>query len=106
MTLDGTLIHKNGNMTGGVSGETRTQPWDDNEVAQLQRQRDTCMSELKELGKRRHELSRDDELQAKIGRIEAELAVQRDEMVSCLTGRRTVQEADPHSLPRLRSTAA
>lgn len=83
VTLDGTLIHKNGNMTGGVSSETRTQPWDDNEVEQLRRQRDTCIAELKELGKRRHALSRDDELQAKIGRIEADLAVQRDEMVSC-----------------------
>ncbi|CEH19151.1 cohesin complex subunit psm1 [Ceraceosorus bombacis] len=80
VTLDGTLIHKSGNITGGVTAGERTHRWEEREVDGLGRQRDQCLAELKELGKQRYELSQDDDLRSSLQRSEADLSTLRDEL--------------------------
>ena len=82
VTLDGTVIHKSGLITGGQSGQGTTKRWEDRELQVLHRQREECISELKDLQKRKRELGTDDELIVKIGQLEAELSAIRDEQRS------------------------
>eukprot|EP00033_Pygsuia_biforma_P002257 GCRY01002501.1.p1 GENE.GCRY01002501.1~~GCRY01002501.1.p1 ORF type:complete len:1250 (+),score=240.32 GCRY01002501.1:83-3832(+) len=59
VTLNGTLIEKNGMMTGGLSGlEAKAQRWSEKDVEALKRNRERYLKELADLGKsRRHETS-------------------------------------------------
>lgn len=82
MTLDGTVIHKSGLITGGQTEQSTTKRWDEREYQGLQRQRDQFMAELKELNKERRTFNVDDELTMKITKMEAELANVNEELVS------------------------
>lgn len=48
VTLDGSIIHKSGLLTGGISGTERASKWDDKEVNALKRERDQCQSTIAE----------------------------------------------------------
>ena len=51
VTIEGTLIHKNGNMTGGLAGlDTRAQRWNEREITELKRNRDRILKELAVIG--------------------------------------------------------
>ncbi|KDN52242.1 hypothetical protein K437DRAFT_221032 [Tilletiaria anomala UBC 951] len=79
VTLDGTVIHKSGLITGGQSGQSPTRRWEEREMQGLHRQREQCISELKDLQKEKRNIGSDDDIIAKIGHFEAELAAVRDE---------------------------
>jgi len=50
VTLDGSVIHKNGNMTGGVSGvEDKSRRWDDAEIRSARSKRESLLQELNRL---------------------------------------------------------
>jgi len=50
VTLDGTLINKNGNMTGGTSTvETKAKRWDEKDIENFKKNRDKYQKELAEL---------------------------------------------------------
>ena len=49
VTLEGTVIHKSGLITGGQSSSSGGKRWEEREVQGLTTQRDKCLAELKEL---------------------------------------------------------
>ena len=52
VTLDGTVIHRSGMMTGGLAGiENRARRWDAKELDSVKSHRDSCLKELAELGR-------------------------------------------------------
>ncbi len=79
VTLEGTVIHKSGLITGGQSGQGTTKRWEEKELQALHKQREECIAELRDLQRQKRNLGSDDEVTAKIGQIEAELASARDE---------------------------
>ncbi|MCO5593782.1 hypothetical protein L7F22_047799 [Adiantum nelumboides] len=82
VTLEGTVFHKQGLITGGQTGEERSRRFEDHEIDGLNRLRDQLLGELKDLGKQRFELVKDDKLLAQVGRYEAELSTLKDELSS------------------------
>nr|WJN25071.1 condensin complex subunit [Tranzscheliella williamsii] len=80
VTLQGTIIHKSGLITGGQSSQTAGKRWEEREVQGLTRQRDDCLAELKELQKDKRTFVSDDEMIAKITRLEADLHSAQDEV--------------------------
>ncbi|TRM70173.1 P-loop containing nucleoside triphosphate hydrolase protein [Schizophyllum amplum] len=88
VTLEGTVIHKSGLITGGRSTHNARQ-WDDRDVQGLQRTQEKLMSELKALGKEKPRSGADESLQQEISRLETALMVVKDdlkEVDSRLTG--------------------
>ena len=80
VTLDGTVIHKSGLITGGQLGnQSATKRWEERELQALHRQREASMAELKDLQRQKRELGTDDEVVAAMANLEAELRVVRDE---------------------------
>lgn len=101
VTLEGTIIHKSGLITGGRSTHSSNKKWDEKDVQGettscvhctkmkyvllfiigLTRVRDGLMSQLKELGKQRPRMKTDENLLAEISRLESTLTVLRDDLV-------------------------
>lgn len=84
VTLDGTIIHKTGMITGGPSMQETVKKWDDQELQGVQRERDRCMSELKELQQQKYVLEEDDELVASVTRAQASLQSIRAEQADVM----------------------
>lgn len=82
VTLEGTVIHKSGLISGGQSGEVGTQRWEEHAVEGLRREREACMAELRELGKQRHATDRLDGTLIEVRRLEADLASLDDDLSS------------------------
>ncbi|KAL9710106.1 Structural maintenance of chromosomes protein 1 [Leucoagaricus gongylophorus] len=83
VTLEGTIIHKSGLITGGRSTHSSNKKWDEKDVQGLTRVRDGLMSQLKELGKQRPRMKTDENLLAEISRLESTLTVLRDDLTAC-----------------------
>ena len=81
VTLEGTVIHKSGLMTGGRSSHGNGKKWEENDVQGLQRLRDKLMADLQELNKTKPRGKADDNLLAEITRLEPALTVTRDDLV-------------------------
>ncbi|KAI0692899.1 cohesin complex subunit psm1 [Cytidiella melzeri] len=89
VTLDGTVIHKSGLMTGGRSSHGNGKKWEEKDVQGLQRVRDKLLGDMHELNKNKPRGMADDTLLAEITRLEPALAVARDDLSACklrLTG--------------------
>lgn len=84
VTLDGTIIHKTGMITGGPSMQETVKKWDDQELQGVQRERDRCMSELKELQQQKYVLEEEDELVASGTRAQASLQSIRAEQADVM----------------------
>ena len=82
--LDGTIIHKTGMITGGPSMQETVKKWDDQELQGVQRERDRCMSELKELQQQKYVLEEEDELVASVTRAQASLQSIRAEQADVM----------------------
>ena len=80
VTLEGTVIHKNGLISGGQSGEARIKRWEDREVKTLEKQRDECFEELKKLGQQRHEVDREGKNTTQVTQLEVKMNALRDEL--------------------------
>ncbi|KAK2462607.1 hypothetical protein APHAL10511_005340 [Amanita phalloides] len=88
VTLEGTVIHKSGLITGGRSTHS-SKKWDENDVRNLQRVRDTLMAELRELSKMKPRGKADENLITEVTRLESAMTLARDDLNACklrLTG--------------------
>lgn len=100
MTLEGTVIHKSGLITGGRSSHNSNKKWDEKDVQGqklysltmafqsnescflgLIRNREILLSQLKELNKQKPRTKTDENLLAEVSRLESMLTVQRDDLV-------------------------
>ncbi|CAL1698943.1 unnamed protein product [Somion occarium] len=89
VTLEGTVIHKSGLMTGGRSTRDSGRKWDEKDVQGLQRVKDKLLSDLRELNKSKPRGKQEDVLVAEITRLEPAHQVARDDLSACklrLTG--------------------
>ncbi|OSD08222.1 cohesin complex subunit psm1 [Trametes coccinea BRFM310] len=83
VTLEGTIIHKSGLITGGRSSTQNSKKWDEKDVQGLQRVRDNLMSQLLELGKSKPRGKETEILLAELTRLESSLSVARDDQKAC-----------------------
>ncbi len=85
VTLEGTVIHKSGLITGGQSSSSGGKRWEEREVQGLTTQRDKCLAELKELQKEKRAFVSDDDMVARISQLEADLRSVQDEVGAAST---------------------
>src|ERR1700722_5969451 len=98
VTLEGTIIHKSGLITGGRSTHSSSKKWDEKDVQGaysiflsstfslkvylgLRRARDALKNQLQELLKQRPRGRDDDDLIEEIGRLESNIVSARDDLV-------------------------
>ncbi|CAK5262899.1 unnamed protein product [Mycena citricolor] len=89
VTLEGTIIHRSGLITGGKSSHNSGKKWDEKDVAGLQRARDNLMTQLRDLAKQKTRVRTDDHLFAEISQLESALTLAKDDLNACnlrLTG--------------------
>ncbi|KAG8997801.1 Structural maintenance of chromosomes protein 1 [Tulasnella sp. JGI-2019a] len=79
VTLEGTIIHKGGNITGGRSTHNNKK-WEDQEVAGMRRTQDVLIGQLKELSASKPRNKNDDTIMPEISRLESALTIARDEL--------------------------
>lgn len=79
ITLDGSIIHKGGNMTGGQGAKQDARRWEDTDVENLRRLKDKLVSELQALPEPRRRTS-EDILQGELTGLEQRLAYLNDEV--------------------------
>ncbi|KAI8976004.1 hypothetical protein BDB01DRAFT_844638 [Pilobolus umbonatus] len=80
VTLDTTVIHKNGLITGGQSGSQATKTWEDDEVEDLTRNRDKYLAELNELSKKKRMGSAEEMAKSDCASMQAQLDFYADEL--------------------------
>ncbi|KAH0579770.1 hypothetical protein H2248_002607 [Termitomyces sp. 'cryptogamus'] len=83
VTLEGTVIHKSGLITGGRSTHNTSKKWDEKDVQGLIRVRDNLKAQLRELAKQKPRGQTDENLIAEISRLESASTVARDDLSAC-----------------------
>ncbi|KAF8587801.1 condensin complex subunit SMC1 [Ramaria rubella] len=89
VTLEGTIIHKSGLITGGRSTHSNNKKWEEKDVQGLHRLRDSLFAELRELNKSKPRGKADENTIAQINRVESSLLILKDDLTACehkLTG--------------------
>jgi structural maintenance of chromosome 1 len=81
VTVDGTIIHKSGNMTGG-QGQSGGRKFDDKQVEALKRLKETYLNQLKELNQSKPKDKADEGLLQQLARLDAEHSIAKDDLVS------------------------
>lgn len=82
MTLDGTIIHKAGLITGGQSDQllASSQRWEEKEVDGLHKLKDRLEKELAELSQARRKLHADEALVTEVHGLESRKAIMNDDL--------------------------
>ncbi|KAJ5594096.1 Structural maintenance of chromosomes protein 1 [Penicillium hispanicum] len=80
VTLDGTVIHKGGLMTGGRGPQQNSKRWEDSEVENLHKLKDKLMGDLANLPKSHRRGSEEETLQGELVGLEQRLNYARDEL--------------------------
>lgn len=80
VTLDGTVIHKGGLMTGGRGPQQGSKRWEDSEVENLHKLKDKLMGDLSNLPKGHRRGTEEETLQGELVGLEQRLAYARDEL--------------------------
>lgn len=80
VTLDGSIIHKGGNMTGGQGGKGDARRWEDVEVENLRKLKDKLIADLAGLPESRRGASDEEILQGELMGLEQRLAYAREEI--------------------------
>lgn len=80
VTLDGSIIHKGGNMTGGQGSKQDTRRWEDTEVENLRKLKDKLLFELSALPEPRRGNSDEEILQGELSGLEQNLKYLKDEI--------------------------
>ncbi|KDR79797.1 hypothetical protein GALMADRAFT_241878 [Galerina marginata CBS 339.88] len=83
VTLEGTIIHKSGLITGGRSTHNSNKKWDEKDVQGLIRARDNLLAEQRELSKQKPRGKTDESLIGEISRLEANTTVAKDDLRAC-----------------------
>ncbi|KAG5366437.1 Structural maintenance of chromosomes protein 1 [Yarrowia sp. B02] len=78
VTVDGSVIHKAGLMTGGTTQKgqagKRTSKWDESEVTKLQAEKDALVLELQTVGRQKFDPERQDTLQREVDKVRQEVS--------------------------------
>lgn len=82
VTLDGTVIHKGGLMTGGRGPQKHAKRWEDTEVANLHKLKDKLMNDLSNLPKSHRRGTEEETLQGQLSGLEQRLMYAREELKS------------------------
>ena len=80
VTLDGSIIHKGGNMTGGQGSQQDSRRWEDTEVENLRKLKDKLVSELSALPESRRGNSDEEILLGELTGLEQNLKYLNDEV--------------------------
>lgn len=80
VTLDGTVIHKGGLMTGGRGPQQNSKRWEDSEVENLHKLKEKLVNDLHNLPKSHHRGSEEETLQGELFGLEQRLNYARDEL--------------------------
>ena len=80
VTLDGSIIHKGGNMTGGQGSKQDSRKFDDVEVENLRKLQERLVSELSALPDTRRGASEEEALQGELTGLEQKLTYLKDEV--------------------------
>ncbi|OQE37427.1 hypothetical protein PENCOP_c010G05686 [Penicillium coprophilum] len=80
VTLDGTVIHKGGLMTGGRGPQQNSKRWEDSEVENLYKLKEKLMGDLANLPKSHRRGSEEETLQGELVGLEQRLTYSRDEL--------------------------
>ncbi|PLB52680.1 subunit of the multi protein cohesin complex [Aspergillus steynii IBT 23096] len=80
VTLDGTVIHKGGLMTGGKGPQQNSKRWEDSEVENLYKLKDKLLADLNSLPKGHRRGTEEETLQGELVGLEQRLAYARDEL--------------------------
>ncbi|KAK6373886.1 Structural maintenance of chromosomes protein 1 [Exophiala oligosperma] len=80
VTLDGSVIHKGGLMTGGRGREQNTRRWDDAEVERLNKLKDKLMDEFAALPQERSRVAEEQTLQTELSGLEGRLRFAKEEL--------------------------
>ena len=80
VTLDGTVIHKGGLMTGGRGPQQNSKRWEDSEVENLYKLKEKLMNDLNNLPKGHRRGSEEDTLQGELFGLEQRLTYSKDEL--------------------------
>ncbi|KAI9511038.1 RecF/RecN/SMC [Russula earlei] len=83
VTLEGTIIHKSGLITGGRSTHESGKKWEEKDIQGLSRTRDNIQNQLSDLVKQKPRSKEDESLISEMTRLEAVLQVSRDDLSSC-----------------------
>ncbi|KAI9139793.1 hypothetical protein BKA69DRAFT_607804 [Paraphysoderma sedebokerense] len=74
VTLDGTIIHKSGLITGGTSAsQSSSTRWEEKEIENMKRAKDKILSDLQEIAKQKRRVHNDDQLKSHIAGLERQL---------------------------------
>ncbi|KAJ3109189.1 Structural maintenance of chromosomes protein 1 [Phlyctochytrium planicorne] len=115
VTLDGTVLHKTGLMTGGSSGSSvrDARRWEDKEIEVMRVARDALVEEIKEISKDRRKLANDDHLRTEIGVIENRLSVCEEDLNNTIRKIESIEKEAEHvqgelenSLPEVNALGA
>ncbi|CAG8670941.1 475_t:CDS:10, partial [Acaulospora colombiana] len=79
VTLDGTVIHKSGLITGGRSSQNSGKTWEEKEIQSMQRTRDELLAQMRDLNKSKPRTRVDETLSAELNRLESEVTIAREE---------------------------
>ena len=82
VTLEGTVIHKSGLITGGRSSHGNNKKWEEKDIQGLYRVRDSLLGQLRDLNKSKPRSKADENLVAEITRLESSLSLAKDDLVS------------------------
>ncbi|CAG7853227.1 Structural maintenance of chromosomes protein 1 AltName: Full=Chromosome segregation protein smc1; AltName: Full=Cohesin complex subunit psm1 [Serendipita indica DSM 11827] len=82
VSLDGTVIHKSGLMTGGRSTHNTGKTWEEREIQNLQRARDELLAQMRDLNKSKPRARADEGLTTEFNRLESALVIAREERAS------------------------
>ncbi|KAH3360476.1 hypothetical protein KXV52_005165 [Aspergillus fumigatus] len=80
VTLDGTVIHKGGLMTGGRGPQQNSKRWEDSEVENLHKLKDKLMADLANLPKGHRRGTEEETLQGELVGLEQRLAYAQEEL--------------------------
>ncbi|KAJ2928232.1 hypothetical protein H1R20_g8845, partial [Candolleomyces eurysporus] len=83
VTLEGTVIHKSGLITGGKSTHNNNKKWDEKDIQGLIRVRDSLQAQRLELAKQKPKAKSDENIISEISRLEATITVARDDLTAC-----------------------
>ncbi|PPQ75489.1 hypothetical protein CVT24_013353 [Panaeolus cyanescens] len=95
VTLEGTVIHKSGLITGGKSSHDNSKKWDERDVQGLVRERDSLMSLQRDLAKQKPR-GNDENLLVDISKLEAGIHVATDDLKSCQAKITSLKEEIKH----------
>ena len=79
VTLDGSIIHKGGNMTGGQGTKSDSRRWEETEVENLNKLREKLVTELEALPESRRGISEEEVLQGELTGLDQKLKYLREE---------------------------